>query len=382
VCAVNTDLLYRRRAERFSQLLGESTGTRPPVHSRSSADAELGELVTFSHHVIAAAPDVRMDPSKKTELRAFIMATAVRDGIGVNARTTAEPVVGRARVRGARDTATDTPRPRRSARTKVAVLVGVAVGTLALSGISAASGDAMPGDPLYGLKRSQEHAQLAIASGPTAKAKLDLDFAYIRLGEAEAIRANAHQLGATLTDMDGSTDEGVQLLFKQAIKTHSTSPLGTVDAFLARQDDGLHTLLGGVVGADKGRVNGSITKVEVLQLRSATIRNAMNTCPDTVAPTTDPLGVNASCPETTRVNTPSPTPRTSGGTGKGGKTPGHDQNVTPDGNPDGVATNPAPGATVGGGLTVDGGTATPSPSDTTGGLLGDIGHVLGGLLGH
>jgi hypothetical protein len=261
----------------------------------------------------------------------------------------------------------------------VAVLVGVGVGTLALSGISAASGDAMPGDALYGLKRSQESAQIAIASGPTAKAKLDLDFAAIRLGEAEVIRTNSHELSTTLGDMDGSTDEGVQLLFKQAIKTRSTDPLGTVDTFLAHQDDGLKTLLAGVVGADKSRVRSSLTHVEVLQYRSANIRTTINECPQTVALITDDLGVNATCPEGTHVNSPGQTPRTNGGpTGKSGKNNPHNQNVTPT-HPADVAVSPK--AAVTGGLTV-GGSAAPSASDTEGGLLGDIGHVLGGLLGH
>ena len=43
--------------------------------------------------------------------------------------------------------------------------------------MSAASENAVPGDPLYGMKRSAERAQLALAGRPTEQGQLFLDFA-------------------------------------------------------------------------------------------------------------------------------------------------------------------------------------------------------------
>ena len=58
-------------------------------------------------------------------------------------------------------------RPTRNARrlrTRGAIIVGVACGAIAVSGMSAASENAVPGDALYGVKRSTERAQLELAS--------------------------------------------------------------------------------------------------------------------------------------------------------------------------------------------------------------------------
>src|SRR5207245_7569974 len=100
-----------------------------------------------------------------------------------------QPVVGGKRARGA-------------------VLVGLAAGTLALSGMSAASGNAMPGDPLYGVKRSTESARLALAGSDISRGQLYLEFARNRLAEAQAIGPNGAGLSGMLDDMDAETRDG------------------------------------------------------------------------------------------------------------------------------------------------------------------------------
>ena len=57
----------------------------------------------------------------------------------------------------------------------------------AVSGMSAASGDAIPGDALYGVKRSTEQAQLALAGSDVSRGQLHLEFARTRLAEAGAL---------------------------------------------------------------------------------------------------------------------------------------------------------------------------------------------------
>ena len=75
----------------------------------------------------------------------------------------------------------------------------------------------MPGDTLYGIKRSQEGAQLALASSDAGKGKLYLEFARTRLGEAQAIKADPTLLKSTLADMDKETRQGVSLLTSDAM---------------------------------------------------------------------------------------------------------------------------------------------------------------------
>ena len=118
----------------------------------------------------------------------MLLATAEREGIGVTARP--EPERPRPRLRPRRGSAGIARRP----AARGAIVVGIAAGTLALSGVSVASGEAIPGDALYGVKRSTERAQLALAGSDLTRGQLYLDFARTRLPEAHAVRADAERL--------------------------------------------------------------------------------------------------------------------------------------------------------------------------------------------
>ena len=126
---MTTSLFHRRRAERLAQLLDEATG-RPRHHARAVHDEELAGYVRLGTGLVRTA-GVVAGPSDefRTSLRAMLVATAERDGIGATSGEAPEtgkravpirPVVGGKRARGA-------------------VLVGLAAGTLALSGMSAAT---------------------------------------------------------------------------------------------------------------------------------------------------------------------------------------------------------------------------------------------------
>ena len=80
---MNFDFLDRRSAERFAELLDETTGgQRHHSHGHSPADEQLAELVAIGHSLSAARPGVRVDPEFRVGLRAMLVATAERDGIG------------------------------------------------------------------------------------------------------------------------------------------------------------------------------------------------------------------------------------------------------------------------------------------------------------
>lgn len=439
---MNTTLLHRRRIERYAQLLDEANGDRPSSHARSSKDTELNDLVTFGNQISLARPDVTMDVDKRAEIRAFLMATAERDGIGATAKAVAEPVVGRARVgvakarvRGsvvgkagtvgkagaAGRAGTVVGRAgvvvgragvvagkvgagkagssvRTRARARGAILVGLAVGTLALSGISAASGSALPGDTLYGVKRSQENAQLALAGSSVAKGRLYLAFAGVRASEAQAVRTNSGELNGVLNTMDSETLSGARLLLSDALAKPAngsdSGSLASVRQFATNQTSTLNNLLTAMSAqdADRGRVLTSIGLLGRVQERAYSIQLA-NNCGSTATATSDKYGpMPAACPESAIV-TPTPTHST-GGTGKAspssrkpGQAPATGAAPLSAGT---TSTGSTPAGSTGAqnlpatGLGDAAGDVSAAPSPTTtddGGLLGSIGHVLGGLLG-
>ena len=238
---MNTTLLHRRRIERLAQLLDEAEGARRH-HTRSPLDDDLNDLVDVGHRLMDIHPQVEMRESARRDIRAVIMAAAERDGIGVTAKTTADPAIGRARVGAIADTPGGRRPFARRVRARGAVLVGLAVGTLAVSGIAAASGTAMPGDALYGLKRSQETAQLQLSGSPASKGQLYLDFAGKRLAEAQSDTGDPNGLNQLINQMDSDTLQGARLLFAAALASHDKAALQTVADFYTRQKDQLGQL--------------------------------------------------------------------------------------------------------------------------------------------
>ena len=229
---VSFDFLDRRSAERFAELLDEpGTGRH---HDPQPAEEELAELVTIGHGLSTARLGAQVDTEFRVGLRAMLVATAERDGIGVTAvRAEAEPVAGHVAVRAPRRGLLGHAAGRRI-RARGAIVIGVAAGAMAVSGISAASENATPGDALYGVKRSTERAQLAMAGSDVTRGQLALDFARNRLAEATALGGSSGFAGV-LDDMDADTRQGVRLLTTSAVDRKDNTPLDTVDRFISKQ---------------------------------------------------------------------------------------------------------------------------------------------------
>jgi hypothetical protein len=236
----------------------------------------------------------------------------------------------------------------------------------------------MPGDPLYGLKRQQESAQLLLAGSPVAKGNVYLELARIRLGEAEGVHGDTGRLLGALHDMDAETRSGSSLLLTYALSHHDTGTLDSVDAFVQVQNQKLQTLLN-EIGAGPTRVDvlSSRYVLSRVQQRTADVRASL-ACDSTAAAHTDnygPVPNVTSCDGSTHGRTPGgthgpstgPTSAPSSGHAVGGYT----------------SPTPAQGGDAGAAAVVGTGadvTVTPPPTDADG-LLGDIGHLLGGLLG-
>jgi hypothetical protein len=281
VRALNNTIFHRRRVERFAQLL-EDAGRRR--HGRSPFDDDLAAYVELGQRLREEPRPAEAVPEEdfRTSLRAMLVATAQREGIG-RAAGGSPAALGRAGVDGPRDQAypagVKAPaegRPPRlslhSRRTRAAIIVALAAGTLALSGMSAASGDAVPGDPLYGIKRSAEGARLALTTNDMMRGQLYLDFAGNRATEA-ARGAEPGELIGLLTDMDSQTIAGVRLLTGWAVDRRDGSALDFLDEWTTTQ----RARLGGldVTGSDGQRVGGSVSLLLQIQTRSSALHAAL-----------------------------------------------------------------------------------------------------------
>jgi hypothetical protein len=291
---MNTAAFDGRRADRFAQLLDEAGGARRH-HVRSRSDLELAEFVAVSNRLAAIDVGVRADPEFRDGLRAMLMATIERDGIGATALDDSETVVmptTRHRPAGAARTnpwAQGGRMSLRSRRARGAVVVGLAVGTLTVSGMSAASGDAVPGDALYGMKRSTERAQLALASSQTGRGELYLDFAKTRMNEAAAVRNGAPGLSGVLDDMDGETRQGVRLLATAAVDRRDPAALDVIEAFAGGQRRTLNDMLTTLTGDARIRTLTSLALLDQISHRVSGLHATLR-CPTATIARTDDLG--------------------------------------------------------------------------------------------
>ncbi|MEV4496695.1 DUF5667 domain-containing protein [Micromonospora arborensis] len=286
--AVDDILFSRRRAERFAQLLDEANGARRH-HVRSRVDGQLAPLVAVGQRLSVDPPAVEVDQDFRTGLRAMLLATAEREGMGT-APAASEPATTTARGRLLPAVTA------RRARARGAILVGIAAGAIAVSGISAASENAVPGDALYGMKRSTERAQLALASSDISRGQLFLDFARTRLGEAAKLRGDRIGYSAVLDDMDADTRQGVRLLTTAAVQRAESGSLDTLNSFVTSQRRAVSGLVDGSTRADRDRTQRSLHLLDSIRERSDELRAAI-ACGLPVPSASDTLGpAPSTCP--------------------------------------------------------------------------------------
>ena len=266
---MSIDFLDRRRAERFAQLLDETNGG-PRHHSQGRGDDELAELVTVGTTMTALRTAVHapVDPEFRAGLRAMLIATAERDGIGATADADASEEEPRRRFALGAGSG-------RRLRARGAIVAGVAVGAVAVSGMSFASEDAVPGDALYGVKRSAEKAQLALAGSDVSRGQLFLAFARNRLTEASAVQSGGLGLAGVLTDMDADTREGVRLLNTSAVQRKDEAPLNAVESFVTAQRRLMQPLLARLGTADSESARASLGLLDAVEKRVNGLRSSV-----------------------------------------------------------------------------------------------------------
>jgi hypothetical protein len=381
-----TSFLDRRSAERFAELLDETITGRH--QSRGQADEHLAELVAIGQSLSAARPGVRVDSEFRAGLRAMLVATAERDGIGRTATDLAEEPDVAPAARGGLLAAILGQGGRRI-RARGAIVIGVAAGALAVSGISAASESASPGDALYPVKRSTERAQLAMAGSDVTRGQLSLDFARTRLAEAASMPGDAAGFAGVLVDMDADTRKGVRLLDTSAVARRDVRPLATVDAFAGQQRQALLPVLGKLSPGNRERADASLDLLEDVRQRTASLRAGLNCTPvqqagaDALGPKLRDCATTAGDSGTARPTGPGQTGRAN--TRPGGKdTKAKPARVNPTATPgatSGTAVPRVKGASAGPDLAPFAGTpmVSESPAGTQPGD-GVVGGLLGGIV--
>jgi hypothetical protein len=386
VPAVNIHLPHQRRAERFAELLDETSGRRH--HSHGTADEQLAELVAIGHRLSATPIRVQAEPDFRVGLRAMLVAAAERDGIGATVSAVQTEPGAHDGVRRSLSSSG------RRIRARSAIVIGVAAGAMAVSGISAASESASPGDALYGVKRSTERAQLAMAGSNDTRGQLSLDFARTRLAEATAMRGDDPAFGSVLNDMDADTKKGVRLLTAAAVTRSQPAALTIVDGFVTRQRRTLQPVLERLSPANEERALESVALLDDVHDRTTSLRAGL-ACPTRERAGADALGPKLkNCLDGTDDATPADRPQ-----GTAGKTA-----TKPAGSADTAKTKPErtdptarprvtgpahqgtgpaaePDATY---PDTDDSTPVPTPTDDDddSGFLDGVVGGFGGILGH
>ena len=269
--------------------------------------------------------------------------------------------------------------PIRLATAALAVLVLLASGAVWLSR------SALPGDPLYNLKRASENAQLSLQSG-TGKATELLDLAKTRAGEVAdmlsipSAAGNGPQADGTIgkhtasliTSTLGSADDDLRqaatLIGTQAVHSHSVAPLKIMLNWAPDQESRLNQIVAHIpAGSLHDRAASSLDLVSAAFARAQALRGDMD-CGCLNASGTDALGPLpcAAC----EVSSPTiPTPTVPGQQGSPAITQSHtgtDSNGTPAGPKSGQGEGTTSGSGTTGGTHTPAGSGTPTTNPTTG----------------
>lgn len=239
----------KRRADEFQALV---------EHQRLSetADAQLGDLLLLVESLRDIEPVVpRAD-----------FSTSLRERLMVAAET--ELVPGSPALKLAMP-------PRRTKRER---RIAAAVGGLALvgasTGLAAAAQTALPGDPLYPLKRAIENAHTGLSMGDQAKGATLLSSAQDRLDELTKLTARGDDQDAmsqTLVDFTDQATQASDLLLADYAQSGHASSIAELRDFAATSLDALADLAPQVDGEAHDaliRAAGVLTQIDAAAERA------------------------------------------------------------------------------------------------------------------
>lgn len=217
----------------------------------------------------------------------------------------------------------DAAGPRRMALHHRAILVAAAalLVIVATAGGVLASRDALPGDPLYGMKRAAESVGDALTLGDTARAERKLDSATTRLDEVQTLvtrgpaTPDTQLLQSAIQDFDSSTGAGSRSLLTSQDAGGPTG-LSHLQTWASDQVARFSTLRTALPSDARSDVDGSITLLDRLVARTEALA-ARSSCTDLTSGTVDDLGPLPATGTCTPVAVPTGTRTASGGARSG-----------------------------------------------------------------
>ena len=151
------------------------------------------------------------------------------------------------------------PARRTGLRVAAVALVGAIVLTAGAGSAIAASANALPGDPLYGVKRAVERVSLAMHFDHAGRAALHLQFAQKRLDEVEALAAAGKDPGDAAQAFDDELNRAEEdALQAVAVGQDADALLAHVQEMIAKHLDVLNGVLGRVPDQAKDAIQRAI----------------------------------------------------------------------------------------------------------------------------
>lgn len=372
-----------RAARQFARALDS-----PTRHGASRHEVSTRQMVGLAHRLETMDLGAGPDPEFRDRLRQRLIAVGTVANAQQELPKPRSPLADRIHAKNERS-------HRRLAFAASTLTVLVITGGFAV----AESHRALPGDMLYGLKRTTENVQVSLAGSDTAAGHEHLSIASTRLKEirdligerggalgpirytASGGALSAHEarlVVSTLDDMDKQTRDGSVLLTKTAAKSGHTKPLTDLEHWARSQRNGVRAVHALVGGSAATRAANSVQLLSKVINRATELVNQPH-CSGPIR--TDSLGVlpQKACPmlpqqpDTGTQSTTPPTHSTGGGTGTGPGTTA--PSTTPPASSSGKSsTSPshstAPSSSSSSGLPQSPeSSGTPTPSSTPTGLL-------------
>ncbi|MCK9875423.1 DUF5667 domain-containing protein [Frankia sp. Ag45/Mut15] len=183
------------QADRFAALLEGHASPTGPQEARLLALADAARSL----------PRPRLDPVRRDAIRARILADLATTAADATTTTTATATAAESRGRARRPhgnrvraavrrawAGPSTVGVPRLAQAMIAAGLSVAI---AVIGLALSARDALPGEPLYRVKRQVEDIQVSLERDPVARAKTRLDVAGVRMSELRLLTIGAPALG-------------------------------------------------------------------------------------------------------------------------------------------------------------------------------------------
>lgn len=273
------------------------------------ADAAVTELVRHAEALCARAATVAPSDDFRLALRERLMADAP-------ALLTAHP----------RPAATVVATPRTSGvRRRVARLSAAAIVAVGGVGLVASSAQAVPGDMLYGVKRSVESVELALHRTDASRGEFQLEQARERLAEAEhlADEGDLDRSASALADFRSQADAGTADLFTHYEAGGETASVESVNEFAAESASTLTDLAQQFPATSSDPVELAMSTVRdiVTQASALCLECSSVTLPElqasasptdgtstSAAPAAGPAPTTPTAPSSSTSGTPAPAP--------------------------------------------------------------------------